>query len=84
MNRWLGVALVLALLAVAVIGGMRPEWFGSVNVPGIVWAIMALLLVTGAGWGFQRFRYDGGAALAGILFWAALLVALTLAYSWFN
>jgi hypothetical protein len=85
MNRWLGVALVVLLLAVAVIGAMRPDLFPpGVDIPRLVWLVMALLLVSGAGWGFWRFRLDGGQALAGILFWAALIVAITFAYSWFN
>jgi hypothetical protein len=84
MNRWVGALIVVALLAVGFAGYSRPDWFGGLDMPGIVWGIMALLLVTGAGWGFQRFRSDGGMALAGILFWAALIVALTFAYSWFN
>lgn len=41
---------------------------------------MALLLVSGAGWGFWRFRHDGGRALAGILFWAAALVIVAWTY----
>lgn len=85
MNRWLGVALVLLLLAVAVIGGMRPDLFpGNIDVPRLVYLVMALLLVSGAGFGFARFRYDGGQALAAILFWAALILAIVFAYSWFN
>jgi hypothetical protein len=85
MNRVLGVVLVVLLLAVVTIAVMRPDLFpAGLDIPQMVWLVMALLLVSGAGWGFARFRYDGGTALAGILFWAALIVAITFAYSWFN
>lgn len=85
MNRWLGVLIVAVLLAIAWVGYDRPELFpGNVDIPGLVWLVMALLLVSGAGYGFTRIRYDGGQALAGILFWFALIVAITFAYSWFS
>jgi hypothetical protein len=77
--------LVAALLLVAWLGYDQPELFpGNLYVPGVVWAIMALLLVSGAGWGFWRFRHDSGRALAGIVFWGLLIVAITLAYALLN
>jgi asparagine N-glycosylation enzyme membrane subunit Stt3 len=84
-NRWVGAAVVALLLIVAWIGYDRPELFpGNLDVPQLVWLIMALLLVSGAGVGFWRFRYDGGRALAGLLFWAALIVALVWGYTFFS
>ena len=83
MNRWLGLAVVLVLLAVAAFSYFRPELVpGNVDLPRLVYLLMALLLVSGAGYGFWRFRYDGGRALASLAFWAALIVAIVLAYSW--
>jgi hypothetical protein len=85
MNRWLGVAVVVLLLIVAWIGFSRPELFpGDVDAPRLVYLLMTLLLVSGAGWGFWRIRMQPGAALAGVVFWAALIVLLVMAYSWFN
>jgi hypothetical protein len=67
------------------LGYFRPELFpGDLDVPRLVYLLMALLLVTGAGYGYSRFRLDGGAALASILFWAALIMAITFAYAWIN
>lgn len=81
MNRAFGLLVVAALLLVAGLGYFRPELFpGEIDVPRLVWLLMALLLVTGAGWGFRRFRYDGGRALVGILFWGAAFFAVALAY----
>lgn len=85
MSRWLGLVVVAALLIVAWIGYDRPELFPrNLDTPAFVYLLMALLLVSGAGYGFWRFRYDRGQALAGIVFWAALIVVITLVYGWFN
>lgn len=85
MNRIVGVLIVVALLLVAWLGYDQPELFpGNLDVPRLVWLIMALLLVSGAGWGFWRFRYDSGRALAGIVFWGVLIVAITLVYALLN
>lgn len=81
MSRELGLAVVIVLLAVAIVGVARPDLFpGNVDVPRLVYLLMALLLVSGAGYGFWRFKQDGGAALAGIVFWGVLIVAITLIY----
>jgi hypothetical protein len=50
----------------------------------LVWLLMALLLVSGAGYGFQRIRHDRRNVMIGILFWAALIIAIVLAYNAFN
>jgi asparagine N-glycosylation enzyme membrane subunit Stt3 len=85
MNRAVGLVIVAALLVVAWLGYDRPELFpGRTDIPQLVWLIMALMLVSGAGFGFWRFREDSGRALAGIVFWAVLIVAITLAYPLFN
>lgn len=85
MNRWVGVAVVVALLIVAWVGYFYPQTLpGELDVPRLVYLLMALLLVSGAGWGFWRIRMRPGAALAGIVFWAALIVLLVMIYSWFN
>lgn len=81
MSRELGLAVVIVLLAVAAVGVARPDIFpGDVDIPQLVYLLMALLLVSGAGYGFWRFRGDGGRALGGIVFWAVLIVAITLIY----
>lgn len=85
MNKTVGVLLVAALLLVAWLGYDQPELFpGNLDVPRLVWLIMALLLVSGAGWGFWRFRHDSRRALAGIVFWAVSIVAITFAYALLN
>ena len=50
----------------------------------LTWLVMALLLAAGAGWGFWRFRHDGRRAIAGLAIWAAIIVAVVLAYDAFN
>ncbi len=85
MNRWIGVAVVVLLLIVAWIGFFQPQMFPvGFDVPQLVYLLMALLLVSGAGWGFWRIRMEPGAAIAGVVFWAALIVVLVMVYSWFN
>jgi hypothetical protein len=85
MNRWVGVALVVLLLAVAWLAIARPSLFpGGVDVPQLIFLLMALLLVSGAGWGFWHIRMQPGAAIAGVVFWAALIVLIVMVYSWFN
>lgn len=50
----------------------------------LVYLLMALLLVSGAGYGFHRFRHDSRNALFGVVIWAALIVVIVMVYSWFN
>lgn len=83
--RWVGLAIVVVLLIAAWLGFFQPETIpGNFDVPQLVYLMMALLLVSGAGFGFARMRMEPGAAIAGVVFWAALIVVLVMAYSWFN
>jgi hypothetical protein len=73
------------LLALAWLGVARPDLFpGAAEAPQFAYLLMALLLVSGAAWGFARIRMAPAAALAGAVFWAAFIVLLMLVYSWFN
>jgi len=75
----------VVLLAVAAIGFFQPQMFPTgMDVPQLAYLLMALLLVSGAGWGFWRIRMEPGAAIAGAVFWAALIVVVVMIYSWFN
>lgn len=85
MSRWVGLVVVVVLLVVAWIGFFYPQAMpGNLDVPQLVYLLMALLLVSGAGLGFRRIRMEPGAALAGVVFWAALIVLIVMVYSWFN
>jgi len=85
MSRWVGLAVVVVLLALAWVGFFHPQTIpGNFDVPQLVYLLMALLLVSGAGWGFWRIRMQPGAAFAGVVFWAALIVLIVMVYSWFN
>lgn len=85
MSRWVGLGVVVVLLIVAWIGFFYPQTMpGNVDVPRLVYLLMALLLVSGAGWGFSRVRLQPGAVIAGVVFWAALIVLIMMVYSWFN
>jgi hypothetical protein len=57
---------------------------GNFDWASLIYLLMALLLVTGAGWGFQRYRRDGRTMMLGIGFWAALIVVIVVAYNAFN
>lgn len=52
--------------------------------PQLVWLIMALLLVAGAGTGFRRLRFDTQRSLLSLLIWGGLIAAIALAYAAFN
>ena len=85
MKAWVGVAVVAVLLAVGWFGYARPELFpGNIDVARLVYLVMALMLVSGAGYGFWRLRYDRKRALMSLLFWAALIAAIVLGYSLLN
>jgi hypothetical protein len=47
---------------------------------GLVYLLMALLLASGAGWGFWRFRTDGRRAILGLAIWAFVIVSIMAAY----
>lgn len=57
---------------------------GSFDWPTLIYLLMALLLVTGAGWGFRRIRHDKRSAIIGILFWPALILVIVLVYNALN
>lgn len=81
MSREIGLAIVIVLLAVVGVAVARPDLVpGDVDVPRLVYLLMALMLASGASYGFWRFREDGGRALMGIIFWGVLIVAITFAY----
>lgn len=57
---------------------------GDVDWARLTYLLMALLLVAGGGFAFRRFRYDGRNAFISILFWAALIVAIVVAFNALN
>jgi len=57
---------------------------GNFDWASLIYLLMALLLVTGAGWGFQRYRRDGRIVMLAIVFWTALIVLIVVAYNAFN
>jgi hypothetical protein len=84
-NRWVGLAVVAVLLVVGWLGYFRPELFpGQIDMAQLSYLLMALLLVSGAGYGFQRFRLEGGRVLVSLLFWAALIAGIAFVYTLFN
>jgi uncharacterized protein YxeA len=81
----IGVVIVLGLVALAIFAAERPDIVpGSMQVPNLVYLLMVLLLVAGAGYGFRRFRYDGARALVSLAIWGAIIVAIVVAYSLFS
>lgn len=80
-----GIVLVLGLVALAIVASERPDWFpANLDVPRLVYLLMALLLVAGAGYGFYRFRHDGARVIVGLLIWALLIGAVVATYTLFN
>lgn len=59
---------------------MNPDF----NWAQLAYLLMALLLVSGAGYGFRRIRHDGRNVVIGLLFWAALIAAIVLVYNLIN
>lgn len=85
MKNWLGVGVVIVLLVVGWIGYDRPDLFpANLDVPRLIYLLMALLLVAGAGYGFRRLRFDGKNALVSIVIWAGLFAVIALVYAWLN
>lgn len=52
--------------------------------PRLTYLLMALLLATGAGYGFWRFRADRRNAIIGLLVWAGLIALVAALYVIFN
>lgn len=50
----------------------------------LTYLLMALLLVSGAGYGFWRFRHDGRNAVMSLIIWALIIVVIVVIYNWFN
>jgi hypothetical protein len=84
--RWGGLAVVVALLAIGFIAYARPDLLpvSGVDLPWLIYLLLALLLVAGAGYGFRRLRFDRGNAVIAALFWGALIVAIAVGYSVLN
>ena len=59
-------------------------WPDNFDWPQLVWLLMALLLVAGAGTGFRRFRHDTRRSIASLAIWAGLIGAIVAAYMVFN
>jgi hypothetical protein len=84
-RAWAGVVVVLALVALAIAASERPDWFpAGLDVPRLVYLLMALLLVSGAGYSFYRFRHDAPRAIVGLVIWALLIGAIVLVYTLLN
>lgn len=59
-------------------------WPDNFDWPQLVWLLMALLLVAGAGTGFRRFRHDTGRAVISLMIWGAVIATIVAAYLIFN
>ncbi len=80
-----GIMLVLGLVALAIVASERPDWFPeNLDVPRLVYLLMALLLVTGAGYGFYRVPRDGARAIVSLAIWALIIGAIVTAYTLLN
>lgn len=79
------LALVFVILALVVLGVVVETYApANIDAPRLIYLVMALLVASGTGYGFWRFRYDRGAAIAGVLFWAGAIAALMFAYTMFT
>jgi uncharacterized membrane protein len=84
-RAWVGIVVVLGLVALAIVASERPDWFpANLDVARLVYLLMALLLVSGAGYGFYRVRNDGARAIVGLAIWAFIIVAIVVAYTLLN
>ncbi|MEZ6022266.1 MAG: hypothetical protein R3C16_02365 [Hyphomonadaceae bacterium] len=81
MNRILGIVIVIALLVIGFIAYSRPEFVpGNLDVTGVIYLILVLMLWTGAAYGFPEIRQNWRQALVGALFWGGVIVAIMFAY----
>lgn len=82
MKNWVGVGVVLALLAVGFATYTHPDLVPGVDAPRVIYLLMALLLVAGAGFGFRRLRTDKRTAFLSVVAWLALIAVIALVYVW--
>lgn len=54
------------------------------RLPQLIYLLMALLLVTGAGFGFARLRAERSRILPAALFWTGAIVLILVLYKLFN
>lgn len=85
MNRWIAILVVVVMVAIAIAAMERPDFFpGGVDAARLIWLLLALLLVSGAAYGFREFRRSGRTAIASLLIWAAIILAIVGLYNVFN
>jgi hypothetical protein len=83
MNRWIGVAVVVGLLLIGWAAYVRPELFpDGLDMPRLIYLLMALLLVTGAAYGFRRLQFDRRRAFTNLVAWLGLIAVIALVYVW--
>lgn len=85
--RWIGLALVAALLLTAFAAYMNPALFPAdigYRLPQLIWLVLALVLVSGAGYGFMQIRSDRRMILPAILFWGSAIFLIIFLYNTFN
>lgn len=83
MKGWIGALVVVALLALGYAAYSRPDWFPeNFDVPRLIYLLMALLLVSGAAYGFRGLRIDQRSALRNIAVWLGLIAVIALVYFW--
>jgi hypothetical protein len=83
MNRWVGVGVVIVLLIVGFVAYSRPDMFpAGLDTPRLIYLLMALLLVTGAAYGFRRLQTNGRTVLTSIVAWLGIVAVIALVYIW--
>jgi hypothetical protein len=83
MNRWVGVGVVIALLLIGFVAYTRPEMFPArFDTPRLIYLLMALLLVSGAAYGFRRLQTDRRTVFTSAVVWLALIAVIALVYVW--
>lgn len=84
--RWLGLATVIVLLAIGFAAYAQPSFFPpgvGDRLPDLIYLVMVILLVAGAGFGFARLKADRARILPALLFWAAAIAAIAFLYNIF-
>ena len=85
--RWAGLALVVVLLVVGFAAFAYPNLFPGefgAQLPRAIYLVLALLLVTGAGFGFARVRAEKSRILPAILFWTGAILLIMFLYNLFH